>query len=281
MESHDAGLRLTLRTDFRGRVERREFVAPSCDELSEAAAILLAVALEPELSGAHPIGPPAVPASPKHEPAGEPTPPTLVGSSTPESTPTEIEPLDEPAVPESSPAPRDDPSPEPTRDRPSVRLRLGAAAEAGSLPKITGGPRLAIGLSWHRTRLELHGGYLAPTLGDTENPVVRYQAGVVGLRGCRRPRIRRVEFPLCGGLEGGAIRASPLGPTHTRTRHGPWLGPLASMGVAARWGRVGTWASMEAVIPLLSGEFLLDGEVAFRRSPVSGRLVFGLEIIIP
>ncbi|MCH9687566.1 MAG: hypothetical protein K0V04_39395 [Deltaproteobacteria bacterium] len=269
IELREPGFGLILRTEFGGRVELRELVAPSCDELGEAAAILLAIALEPELAASVSAAPPSVQPMPD-------------GSGPPESTPVAIDPPHQPPgsrpIP---PEPRHAPAQAPTRTRPKVRLRLAAVGEAGALPGVTGGPRLAVGLGWPRARLELHGGYLAPRRDDAQGQEVRYQAGAGGLRGCGRPRVGRIELPVCGGLEGGAVRATTVQSERRRTRHGPWLGPLASVGVAARWGRVGLWAALEAVVPVFSGEFLLHGALGFRRFPVSSRLVVGLEIIIP
>ncbi|MEX1368685.1 MAG: hypothetical protein AB1Z98_36495 [Nannocystaceae bacterium] len=284
IESREAGLRLRLTTDFRGRVEQRELEAPTCDELAEATAILLAIALEPgleavleEVARAEPedvepgteLESNAVP-----EPQSIPEPESVPEPSSEPERPHDLLGAFEPSAPAG-----DAPKPHRARPAPALGLRVGATAEAGMLPGISGGPRLAFGLHWPRLRLELHGGYLAPRLAAPGGQGVLIQSGVGGLRACGRPRVGPVELPVCGGVEGGAMRGATRGFDPRRTRHAPWVGPLVSAGLALRWGRVGLWTALEAAVPVYTGEFVVESEVAHRPFPASGRVVVGLEII--
>lgn len=259
------GFRLVLATDFDGRTEERELTADACAELGEAAAILLAFALEPEQA--------------ESEPEPEQVPEPVVSESTPAAMPDEgpLSPSVVPAEPGTTPPPS-----EITIPRPTVHLRVGAAAELGALRRLSGGPRLAVGLSWRRARFDLHGGYLAPRRDPSSGPGALYQAGVVGIRGCALPSVSdRITLPVCAGAEGGTIRAATRGFEPARTRHGPWLGPLVSFGLAARFGRVGVWTAAETVVVAYSGEFRLGGDDRFRSLPFSARLVTGIELIVP
>ncbi len=287
VEPTEGGLKLALSTDFRGRVERRELFGPTCDELAEATAIVLAVALEPELASSLPVtAPTAQPETAQTEPETVPEPDSRLGPaaapiSNPDPDPAEVDRLP-PSTPPTVAPPRGDPSAIPSAtSRPQTRIRVGAAGEFGTLPGLTGGPRLALGLAWPRARLEVHGGYLAPRLDASEGRGVLYQAGMAGVRGCGRFMFGRVELPVCGGVEGGAVRAATRGFAPARTRHGPRWGPLASVGIAARFRRIGLWSAVEALVPIQRGEFVIAGEVGFRGIPLSSRLVFGLEFIIP
>lgn len=279
IEERAAGLSLTLTTDFRGQVERRELEAPSCDELGEATAILLAIALEPELEDT--LESPMKPESESEsnavpEPEAIPDPPPSEPNAPEAPTERATTPTDA-----SGPAPTSDAPTEPRRrlPKPSLALRIAALAELGALPGPTGGPHLALGLHWRRLRLEVHGAYLAPRLDVVAGQGALYQAGTGGVRACGRPRAGAVEFPLCGGIEGGAVRGATRGFDPPRSANAPWLGPLASVGVARRWGRVGLWAALEGAAPVLRGEFVFEGEVRFGSFPVTGRALLGLEII--
>lgn len=267
------GFRLVLATDFDGRTEERELTAEACAELGEATAILLAFALEPELAASVselepatiPEPTPVKPTIPTSE-HREPSPPSDEVETTPTSTPPTSPPTSLPI----------------TILRPSFFFRVGGAVELGALPRVSGGPRAALGVGWTRVRIDLHGAYLAPRLEPASGPGAAYQAGMVGLRGCALPAIGEVvTLPVCAGLEAGAVRAATRGFEPPRTRHGPWLGPLASVGVAARFGRVGLWSAIEAVVPAYSGEFRIVDMEGHTSAPVSGRFAVGAELIIP
>ena len=77
------------------------------------------------------------------------------------------------------------------------------------------------------------------------------------------------------------MRAGTRGFSPRRVRHGPWVGPLGSIGLTASWNTIGLWTALEAVVPAYRGEYEFAGEVGFVGLPVSGRVVFGFEIILP
>jgi hypothetical protein len=160
-------------------------------------------------------------------------------------------------------------------------LRVAGLLESGDLPGITGGPALALGIAGRRWRAELHGAYLAPRRSLQSGVGARYQAGLVGVRGCYRVRAAALELPLCAGVEFGGLRATTIGVTPRRRADAPQFGPLASAGVARRWGRIGLWTAVEAVGRALGYAFTFGDVERFRQAPVSARLVAGLEIFVP
>ena len=278
-----SGFRLVLATDFDGHAENRELSAEACADLGEATAILLAFALEPELAGSMPESALARDAEPEPEPESAPVTtvpePTVRESQHEERMP---EPLELEPRPPSEPPARPSPGPDAPIARPSFFFRLGGAVELGVLPGVSGGPRVALGVGWTKVRIDLHGAYLLPRRDPASGPGAEYQAGLVGLRGCALPTVGDVvTLPVCAGIEGGAVRAATREFDPARTRHGPWLGPLASVGAALRFGRVGLWTAVEAVGAAYSGEFRIAGAAQHTSAPVSGRLAIGAELIVP
>jgi hypothetical protein len=260
------GVALVLVSTFRGQTEHRELQARDCSELGEATAVLLAVALEPgraqEIRSTTTI---------------EPTPPTIpsprVGAI---ETPV--------AASEDAPGPsiaaRTDAAP---RRRPRARapfgwaLRLAGGIEAGAVPPPTGALQGAAVLEWPRARLEMHGVWLVPReKRDRQGRGATYQLGAAGLRGCGRLFVRAVEFPLCVGAEAGVVRARTRG-LPDRVEHAPWIGALASVGVARAWGPIGIWSAAEAVGRVVGAEFKIGEDTALGQFPVTVRVLVGIE----
>lgn len=266
--------------------ERRTLRAERCEDLRTAAALVVAVALEPWAAGE---APPVVP-----EPEDEPAAPPAQGA--PAATPTVIDPRGEPAPPTTrdrddaslhpaSPGPP--PSP-PARRRGRVALLvhggLGIAQHA-MLAGGLGGALAYLGRGW---RVELTGLHWWPTPIDVAGGVsVRPRATVGGLRGCWVPRRGRWELPICGGLEAGGVRASATGPgVTTTTSTGPWLGVLAGAGAA--WRATG-WLSVRAGADLTvsawrSAFHLQQGATAvpvLTQPPVGLRVLAGVELRLP
>ncbi len=253
--------RLALTTEYRGHSDTRELAARECAELGEAVALVVSFALAPE--------PPAPPSR---------TPPEPEPERAPTSAPT---PLPEPApnVPEVE---RDPP---PRRAvRPRAVVRIGGVFEGGIVAGVTGGPFVGAGLAWPRWRLELHGAYLGPRRDVRAGVGARYEAGIVGARGCRRFFAGPIELPLCIGAEAGAVRATAIG-AGRRVAHGPWVGPLVGAALAWRRRRVGVepglWIGADVVARAYGSAFTFGGVERFRQSWVSARLSAGLELFFP
>lgn len=147
------------------------------------------------------------------------------------------------------------------------------------MPAFGGGLELAVGMLWRWWRLELHGSHSwprrAPGPGGSAG---RFQLGVVGVRGCGRPRVGPVELPVCVGLDGGALRVDSEGLRPPTTVHGPWLVQSLGVGLAAGGTRVGFWTLLEGSATLVWSRTLVGEETLFRPSPVTARWLAGLEI---
>lgn len=258
---------LSLHLEFRQpTVREREFRAHSCAELLDAAAMVLAVMIDP-LASLNEL--PAAPTEPSDAPpASEPLP-------EPEPTPPR------------EPAPEPEPEPEPEPNPPAVTqlgglVRLGGGVLVPSLPGVAGGPTLALGLRRRALRVELVGAYWAsqparhtamPELG------ARISLGTVATRVCGVPRVGPVEFPLCGAVELGGMRGVAFGTPDAVTRTLPWLaiqaGGAASFGVARM---LALWVGIDAIAPITRPGFSIDGLGSLHRTPALGfAAILGIE----
>lgn len=279
-----AGYRLTLRTRRDGAEDRRELSAHDCRALADATGLVIALTID-AVAVAEQIG--GAPAEPPEDLAVVPDPGAAAQAEA-EAAP-EIEPAPE-AAPESTVRaggaagqPR---APQGRSDRsrtPAFALALAGGGILGTLPGISGGPELGAALLWRRLRLELAGAWLAPRTERQGDASVGVQLGIATARACGRLGTARVEVPLCGGLELGALRGDGDGAPGARTAHGLWLAPVLGGGVRG-WvtERLAPFARLDVSIPVAHPAFELrstdDRVEIFRASPVSGRLWLGLEV---
>lgn len=241
---------LVLTVVVAGRVHRQSLQAESCAALGRAAALIIAVSIDPVRS-AVPVPMAALPAPP----------------------PTVVEDAREPASPEAA-----------TRQggAPRVRLRpqlgVGWGAVFGMTPGVSSGPHLSIGLDGDRSRFALVGRYVLPRTRPREGTNVSVQAGTVGARACLASRPRTVRGHLCGTVESGAIRARG-----DRTRHYPWLAGVVGGGVRWRFApRVSLAVDLEASVAVFDAQVVLgptdvpSPDVVFETSRLGGRGMLGL-----
>ena len=260
-------LRLTLASA--ATRELREIRDPSCAVLTDAAALRAVIMLEsaplvpaPGFELAPPDAPP--PTAPA-APTPTPSPPT--------STPAPI--VLVPATPSNVP--------EDMSRGPGLALRLLGGAELGATPKPTGAVGLAVGLLWPRARLELHATALAPR-SESLSPG-QVQAGLFAgaAHGCGRLGRGALEFPLCLGLELGALRGAVRGLPGGRAAAGLWgaavLGPGLVWHASRRRGLgVGLQLVLAPVRPGFQQGAGDSARTLFTPSRASGRLWFGLEL---
>lgn len=230
----------------------RSLEGESCEVVTAAAALVIAVMLDP-------------------------------ASVLEEVTPiVEVEPEPEPA-PEAPP-----PSPEPGPRKIDARglVRLGALGAYDLLPRFAAGVSGAVGVKLASARLYVVATWLAPQRALARGDLgagADLQAWTVGLRGCWAPSVRRVDFPLCVSGSGGAIEAVGVGLTQNRSARGAWGGLGLSAGVAyapVRW--LALVADAEGVLGLTRPRFVIDdlGEVhRARRGGV--RIGAGVEARFP
>lgn len=265
--------RLRLALTANRRSQTRTLTAERCASLVDATALLVALTLtRRDAPSAEPLKEDAPAPAPAASVAPVPAPePVLPEFGDELAAPAPAAPVD-PVAPASAPAPRG----------PGVALRLQGGPEYGALPGLTVTAALAVGLLWRRMRLELQGLYLAPRSERRDASEVKVSLFSGAALVCGRPGRGSVELPVCGGLEVGGARGVARGPGARSGTH-VWLAGVASAGVA--WHvrpRLSLTLALQGLVHLYVPRFELadpgPAETLFRPAPVSGRLLFGLEL---
>ena len=140
--------------------------------------------------------------------------------------------------PEPEPPPEPTPPPPPTaepgprakgREKREVGAALRAQASAGwgVLPGVGAGVGGAAGLRLGAWRVELGGRYwFTRHAGLDDMPAAggELRLGAGEVRGCGSPSVHKLEFPLCVGVEAGAMYGRGVGLAEQRSARRPWLG---------------------------------------------------------
>lgn len=221
----------------------RSLEAKTCSEVTDAGALVIALAIDPTLAE-------------RRKPDAPPAPP-------PVATPC-------PAAPEPPPCPKLQPA---TRivEREVIVEReiLGnswsaeafAHLDVGTLPEVGFGPRVGVvgSIKWWQAGLLVT--WLAPRRGYVEG---RQEGGDVSLlaaqlRSCVAPWRQNFTGRVCGGLEVGMLRAQGVGTTRTVSAASPWVAPTAEiLGGYSFSDELAAELSAGAVIPLERPEFTVQ-----------------------
>ncbi len=244
----------------------RSFVAPECATAIDAAALVIALAMDP--AQAEPERTPAVIDVPT--PAGGPAPAQAAprrANTTPSVAPTP------PATPR----------------HPKVRglLRAGGGVDFGGLPGAAAFFEAAGGALGPRWRAELTGMYRLQSADRARldrDVGGRFVLWTIGARGCGVPSVRIASggvfsFPLCAGAEGGRLVVEGFGFAGARTTRRPWAAATIGPGVA--WAPLPNIAiSLQAAlgIPWIRSAIAIDGlERLHVTGSVFGRAWLGIE----
>jgi hypothetical protein len=267
---------LTLETHQRDQRFARSMQAPSCAELSDAGALVLALAIDPTLAerqargsaGTEP-GTSALPTEAPPAPGTEPKP-------SPEAKPP-VETLDTKDPAEEPPPPR--PPPPPSGPVWSARIEL--VLDIGSVSDVSFGPRADIGLDFGAFRLELGALWLPPArtyLPDDE------RGGAIDLivaqaDACYLPFRGDFELEGCAGLEFGRLHGAGFGTASEEDGSGPWFGAGASaLARGKATSALSVVVSAGAVLVPQDTEFVLENVGTVYRVPlVVGRFGLGIE----
>lgn len=273
--------RLELETTLGGRRQRRTLEAEECPAVAEAAALILAVSVDPlEATRATAAADRGVEATQGGATrATEPTLAVPLRAGATDGGRAEGATLIEPAR---------------ARPRPWLRLRAGAGAEAVAIPGGTGGVRLGLALAGERAFVQLEGSYwidrLAVLRDGPPRSGARVGLGTVTVQGGVRLGGSRVSVPLALGLEAGGLRTRAEGLARGRDVALPWVAGVVGVGV--EWSvarRVALWGAVEAVLPLTRlrvrvgrGESTDAGDDVVLHEPavVGARALAGLSIKI-
>lgn len=210
--TQDHEWRLRLQTETAGGAGERTLTGASCDEVAEAAALILALAAD-ETTATNPAPVPL--AAPSERPAS-------VASVAPPVAP--------------------------RRREPALRLfvRVDAALDVGSLPSASPGVAVAAGVARARWRVELSAFTFAAqraTLAGGVGGDVGVSGGLA--RGCLGVLNQRFGLDACAGLEGAWMYGEGVGLPDARS--GGAMRWAARVGLAARW-RVTSAVRLRALI---------------------------------
>jgi len=256
-----------------GGQDRRTLVDRECGAVAEAAALVIAVAIDP-LARA-----PVLEDSPE---IVVPAPPTVVVVPVVE--------LPRPAEVPTRPVPRDSPpAARPvSRRRTMLNLRLGVGLGfARILPRPHAALELALGVEGRLWRVELGGVFVPPVRGTAaSDPTIggSFRLGAGEVRGCAVPGLKRapVYFPLCAGVQVGAMHGSGEGTGLAVAYDVRALWLATRVGGAVRWrlgARVGLLFGVDAIVPVIRPSFITAGEVPVHEAArVGGQASLGFEL---
>lgn len=260
VRTEGVGFVLELEVRIDAGVLHRRIEAARCDVLASAAALVMAVMLDPaalaeSVEAAPPEPPPPVPAV--VAPVRLPPPRETI-----------------PAASEPPPSPR-------PRTRVDVALGLRAGGGWGALPRGAATFAGLLALRIASARVELVGiGVLPQERRTAHDAGVRLEPWAVGLRGCWAPQLGPIELPLCGGVEAGQIRARGLGLAQPRAIAVPWL--AWPFGVSVVWAphrRFAIVAGVEGWVSTTRPRFVIPDLGALYTLPRAGvRALAGFEV---
>lgn len=239
----EGGFELTLRTEVEGALGERALTGHRCDELAAAAALILALMIDPEaVARAEPSL--AAGSAPTSLPAGVPSEHSLA------------ERLEAPtlALPR-EPVPRE-PEPPARRAAPDEGLRallgVGALLDVGTLPAPTPGVLVEGGLGIPLIDARLRAVFLfaQPAQNRTELPgaSAELMALSIGVVSCLRPIDVARFLGVCAEVAGGAAFGSSSGISAPAFGAGFWL--AAGGGLTLAW-QPEPWFDLEAMAEAL------------------------------
>ena len=258
----------------------RRLTGESCLAVSEAAAFVTAVVVDPGvLARPIPNQPPASPPEPEPPAAAPPTP--LVPEPEPPGPPPTELPL---PAPQAAPPAHSEPATPPAKYRPGGFVRLTGGLEALGMPRVAPQLGLAGGLLGRAWRVELGAMLRRSTrvvIPDDPRAGAAIGLWTIAARGCGVLRPGPLELPLCAGLELGQASGEGFGFAGSRRDRIVWIAALLAPALAwAPRPRFALWIGAEVAVPILGGRFKISGLDAplFEVARVSLRASAGLEL---
>jgi hypothetical protein len=257
--------------------------ARDCDDLVEAGAVAIAIALgggaappsEPSTSPLRvraSIGPArtiAAPASiaPRSLASHSPAPSAAIADASPpapaENREVDAATADEPAAPEDTPSTF------------GFAPSAGLVFDAGSLGGTALGPGVEAELHWAGFGAGVYGLWLPPRqISVASAQAVELSLLSVGLRGCYRADVTLPLIDLCAGGEFGALSAAGRGLLDASRRRDPWGAATVGALIGADLGlllRVG--ARLEAVLPFSRERYLVNQNEVVHEVPAASARV--------
>ncbi len=265
----DTRWHVDIHTETQGVQGERKVDGETCKAVAEASALILAMAVDPEAVAAtamrteEPV--------PTRDPSDRPPPLRVVP----------VLPAYSPPLPAALPV--DIPTPETPVGASIAPL---AGLDLGSLPGVAPWFGASLALVQGRGRFEGRMVFVperSATVPSQDGPGGSFALTAFGLAGCHEVAGNSPRLSLCGGLEGGVMRAEGFGVTDPGDADPLWLSVTPSLLV--QW-RLASYVSLRseiaAGIPLRRPSFYLEpyGEV-HRASPVVGRVSVGPQLEFP
>lgn len=282
-----SGVSLTVRTLAGQNSFERTLTAPTCPEAGEAAALVIAIAIDPnaveqthanEESGskspiaAFPLGIPPAQIAPIPA-AAPPVAQAVFAPPVPaRQVVTPIRPNPNPksnAIPESSPV---------------IVAEIGALLDVGTLPKIAPGFGAAVGLGISSVQLRLGALFLPPvSTAIPSSPKGTLQVSLLAgqARACLTTEFQVAHGAACLGFEAGQFSAKSRDVSSPGTGSELWLAGLLGAEVELDLLRdtLGIWFRPELVVPFSRRGFAVAGRGrVFVPSIIEGRGAMGLRV---
>jgi hypothetical protein len=252
----------------------RTLQAGDCETLGRAAALVVAVSLDPVATAAVVLGSRAE------------TEPDPVETAIDAAREQDITSETETAARRTRLVRADMPSPSEPRGpapEPGHWLAVGGGIGLALVPAVAGAVRLGYAHDRGGLRLQADATYATPrTITYPAEPDVggRFQSVGLGARACFAPAAGRVAIPLCGGLEAATVLGRGTGFPNARRPVGVWIGGLASATALVRvHPRVALMAGADLLVSLRRPAFHVGArETLFRSPPIGIRGLLGLEL---
>jgi len=266
--------------------ESRTLSDRACRGLAEAAALVIAVAIDPRASG---IGAPVPEDRTVNEAVPEdstvvpppPAPATVVPVVPVVEGPVRV-PVTEPIVT----APVVETRPLAPRIAVSVKVG-GGVGFVRLLPGVHGVIDGGLAVGGRGWRVEASGLFVPPVRETSDTPGIGgvFRVGAGELRGCGVPALRGgvLGFPLCAGLQLGAMHGKGEGAGLAVQQSARSLWAALRVGPALRWrprdGRVALWLGVDAVVALTRPLFRTAGMVTVHETGrFGGQATVGVEV---
>jgi hypothetical protein len=284
----EAGFRLHLELSRDGTTSAREVRGATCEALADTAALVVALAVDPEalsrssspLPAPPPAGPtPAAPATkrPAVPPAKKPPPAARVGGPAP-------------VIARTGPQPRpEQPAPAPDPDFRRWRASAGLVGDLGTMQDLAAAVEVGAGVVLGPVRLDAAFAFWLPQSAEAQDDA-RYggtlglEAGALTACALLPPLARAVGPRFEIGLPCVAFE---LGRMHADSENVSKPGSGADLWAAVRGGAAAAWAMqpwlrlrmrLETVVPVVGPKFVLGGVGAVHEPGVAGRATLGIDV---